>query len=161
MVAALKLSPPLTGLEEAELYHHPEDRGFFTLLWTDPEQERRLSAIRAERRRLERDLAARLAKPLTLFDPPDPKIEELRAQLAALPHLSSKVQRSYRLSELPTVIEALDPARDTWISQAEFCKPNRRIVHLLRLSLCFVDLDTYKTGGSGATAWMKDCRRPR
>lgn len=145
MVAALKLSPLLTGLEEAELYHHPEDRGFFTLLWTDPEQERRLAAIRAERRRLERDLAARLAKPLTLFDPPDLKIEELRAQLAALPHLSSKVQRSYRLSELPTVIEALDPARDTWISQAEFCKPNRRIVHLLRLSLCFVDLDTYKT----------------
>lgn len=56
-----------------------------------------------------------------------------------------KVQRAYRLDALPQVIEALDPERDTWISQAEFCRPNRRIVHLLRLGLCFVDLDTYKT----------------
>jgi hypothetical protein len=56
-----------------------------------------------------------------------------------------KVQQSYRLSELPRVIEALDPERDTWISQAEFICPNRRVIYLLRLNLCFVDLDTYKT----------------
>jgi hypothetical protein len=56
-----------------------------------------------------------------------------------------KIQKSYRLSELPRVIAALDPERDTWISQAEFICPNRRVVYLLRLNLCFVDLDTYKT----------------
>ena len=56
-----------------------------------------------------------------------------------------KVQRAYRLDVLPQIIAALDPERDTWISQAEFHQPNRRIVHLLRLGLCFVDLDTYKT----------------
>ena len=56
-----------------------------------------------------------------------------------------KIQRAYRLDALPQVIEAIDPERDTWISQAEFGQPNRRIVHLLRLGLCFVDLDTYKT----------------
>jgi hypothetical protein len=56
-----------------------------------------------------------------------------------------KVQKSYRLSELPRVIAALDPERDTWISQAEFICPNRRVIYLLRLNLCFVDLDTYKT----------------
>ena len=159
MVAALKLSPPLTGLEEAELYHHPEDHGFFTVLWDDPVLARRINAIRAERRRLERELDALLAVPLTLFDPPNTqRIADLRAQLAALPRLSSKVQRAYRLSELPTVIEALDPARDTWISQAEFCKPNRRIVHLLRLSLCFVDLDTYKTPFKGESPEALDRR---
>ena len=31
------------------------------------------------------------------------------------------------------------------MSQAEFFKPNRRIVNLWRLPLCFVDLDTHKT----------------
>ena len=46
-----------------------------------------------------------------------------------------KVQKSYRLSELPRVIEALDPERDTWISQAEFIQPNRRVVYLLRLKV--------------------------
>jgi hypothetical protein len=56
-----------------------------------------------------------------------------------------KVQRSYPLREMPQIIEKLDPTRDTWISQAEFIHPNRRVVYLLRLNLCFVDLDTYKT----------------
>ena len=41
------------------------------------------------------------------------------------------------------MIEALDQERDTWVSQAEFIKPNRRVVYLLRLDLCFVDLDAY------------------
>ena len=31
------------------------------------------------------------------------------------------------------------------MSQAEFFKPNRRVVNLWRLPLCFVDLDTHKT----------------
>jgi hypothetical protein len=46
---------------------------------------------------------------------------------------------------MPRVIEALDQDRDTWISQAEFIRPNRRVIYLLRLNLCFADLDTYKT----------------
>ena len=56
-----------------------------------------------------------------------------------------KIQRAYRLSAMAQVIAALDQNRDTWISQAEFDRPDRRIVHLVRLGLCFVDLDTYKT----------------
>ncbi len=93
----------LARLDEAELYHRAEDRGFFTLLWAEPD-------------------AAPGHRPPAL-----------------------KIQRAYRLDVLPQIIAALDPERDTWISQAEFHKPNRRIVHLLRLGLCFVDLDTYKT----------------
>ena len=65
----------------------------------------------------------------------------------APPDPPPKVQRCYRLSALPQVIEALDPTRDTWISQAEFSQPQRRLVYLLRLSLCFVDLDTYTSRG--------------
>lgn len=141
--------PLLTGPEEAALYHHAGDRGFFTLLWVDPEHEARARRVTAERRQLKLELVAQLATPLTLFDPPALKIDELRAQLEALPRLSSKIQRAYRLSDLPTVIEALDQERDTWISQAEFIKPNRRVVYLLRLNLCFVDLDTYKTPWNG------------
>src|SRR5512135_1136897 len=56
-----------------------------------------------------------------------------------------RVQRSYPLRIMPQIIENLDQNRDTWISQAEFIHPNRRVVYLLRLNLCFVDLDTYKT----------------
>ncbi|CAK0756936.1 hypothetical protein CCP3SC1AL1_2320002 [Gammaproteobacteria bacterium] len=54
-------------------------------------------------------------------------------------------QRSYLISEIQTIIPRVDKNRDTYISQADFNVPCRRIVHLLRLGLCFVDLDYYKT----------------
>ena len=56
-----------------------------------------------------------------------------------------KYQRTYPLVKLPWVIDRVDPRRDTWISQAEFSKFNRRLVNLLRLGVCFVDLDTYRS----------------
>lgn len=56
-----------------------------------------------------------------------------------------KRQRSYPLSEMPTVLGLVDYTRDTWISQAEFVVPNRRVVNLARVGLLFVDLDTYKS----------------
>src|SRR5512143_4187518 len=72
-----------------------------------------------------------------------------------LPRRSSqsrlKVQRCYPLREMPQIIENLDSTRDIWISQAEFVRPNRRIVYLLRLGLNFVDLDYYKTAWKGCT----------
>lgn len=55
-----------------------------------------------------------------------------------------KKQDSYRLSQMPLVLETLDVNRDTWLSQAEFLKPNRRIVNLARIGLLFVDIDTYR-----------------
>ena len=54
-------------------------------------------------------------------------------------------QRSYRLDQLPAVLGALDPQNDAYISQAEFFRPNRRVVNLWRIGLCFVDLDTYNS----------------
>ncbi|HCD9749794.1 TPA: replication protein [Pseudomonas aeruginosa] len=55
-----------------------------------------------------------------------------------------KRQSSYRLTDMPAVLEMVDPTRDTWISQAEFFRRNRRVVNLSRIGLLFVDLDTYR-----------------
>lgn len=55
-----------------------------------------------------------------------------------------KRQSSHRLVDMPTVLSLVDKTRDTWVSQAEFIRPNRRVVNLSRLGLLFVDLDTYR-----------------
>ncbi|PLJ29905.1 replication protein, partial [Klebsiella quasipneumoniae] len=45
---------------------------------------------------------------------------------------SQRKQDSYKLAVMPTVLAMVDPTRDTWLSQAEFTVPNRRVVNLLR-----------------------------
>lgn len=57
---------------------------------------------------------------------------------------TGKRQDSYRLSQMPVVLSMLDHGRDTWLSQAEFIRPNRRVVNLARIGLLFADLDTYR-----------------
>jgi hypothetical protein len=64
--------------------------------------------------------------------------------LSATGEGGGKRQDSYRLSQMPVVLNGLDHSRDTWLSQAEFIKPNRRVVNLLRIGLLFADLDTYR-----------------
>ena len=61
------------------------------------------------------------------------------------PAASTPRQSSYRVDLLPQVLAALDPNIDSYMSQATFFRPNRRLVNLWHLPLCFVDLDTYKT----------------
>jgi hypothetical protein len=61
-----------------------------------------------------------------------------------------KHQSSHRMSELHSVLELVDHSRDTWLSQCEFMKPNRRLVNLARIGLLFADLDTYNL------PWGKD-----
>ncbi len=60
----------------------------------------------------------------------------------------TRQRRSYRIDHLPVVIDRADPALDNYISQAEFIKPNRRVVNLLRMNLSFIDLDIYNVDGS-------------
>lgn len=55
-----------------------------------------------------------------------------------------KKQDSYRLTDMPKILGMVDTTRDTWLSQAEFFKPNRRVVNLARIGLLFADLDTYR-----------------
>lgn len=57
---------------------------------------------------------------------------------------NQKKQRIVRLSNLAEAIQGMAGANDCWISQGEFFKPDRRIVHLSRMQVAFVDLDTYK-----------------
>lgn len=56
-------------------------------------------------------------------------------------------QRSYPVRLMAQILPYLDPKYDTWISQGEFGKPNRRLVNLLQLSLSFLDLDIHKMPG--------------
>lgn len=60
-------------------------------------------------------------------------------------HDGRKYQKSYRVSDMAKVLGLVDYGRDTWISQSEFNRPNRRVVNLARVGLLFSDLDTYKS----------------
>ena len=53
------------------------------------------------------------------------------------------LQKVCKLSLLQDIHRIIDPTTDTYISQAEFAKPNRRIVNLARICLNFVDIDYY------------------
>ncbi len=56
-----------------------------------------------------------------------------------------KTQWSWPLTEMARVLRhEVDYTQDTWISQGEFFKPNRRVVNLARIGVLFADLDTYK-----------------
>lgn len=57
---------------------------------------------------------------------------------------SNIVQCTYKLSDMSLVLNNLDKTKDSWISQAEFYKPSRRLVYLRYIALLFVDLDIYK-----------------
>ncbi len=55
-------------------------------------------------------------------------------------------QKSYKLSELATVVQNLEEVsdHDIWISQASFLSYNRRKVNLASVGLCWVDVDYYR-----------------
>ena len=54
-------------------------------------------------------------------------------------------QQSFPLSELPAVMDGVPLGKDAYLSQAEFRRPNRRMVSLARIGLCFADCDTHKS----------------
>ena len=62
---------------------------------------------------------------------------------------SGKRQRTYRLNQMPDVIQHLDNSRDTWISQADFKGFNRRLVNFLRVGVAWTDLDYYHSEHAG------------
>src|SRR5690554_4617385 len=61
----------------------------------------------------------------------------------------TKRQTSHRLNQLPKILELVKPEQDTWITQAEFFRPNRRVVNLASIGQLFADLDCYNM------AWAK------
>lgn len=53
-------------------------------------------------------------------------------------------QKIYEVEQLSFVLKNLYYDWDNYISQGIFYRPNRRIVNLWSIGLCYVDLDTYK-----------------
>ena len=58
-------------------------------------------------------------------------------------------QRSYPVADMGKIIPLLPRDRDTWLSQAEFFRPNRRLVNLSSIALQFVDVDYYHSRYAG------------
>jgi hypothetical protein len=52
-------------------------------------------------------------------------------------------QRSYRMSNLETVVAATKGAADTYISQSSFFAPNRQVINFKQVRAAWVDLDLY------------------
>jgi hypothetical protein len=52
-------------------------------------------------------------------------------------------QEWYELILLPEVLKYVNPRLDTYLSQAEFFRRNRRLVNLARIGLCFAEIDYY------------------
>jgi len=98
-------------------------------------------------------MALPLPKQSELFEPADylqnGSGRAFFALLSAVPGSDRKRQQSFPVDSMHAVLAALGtagPRLDTWISQAEFYAPTRRLVHLSKLGLLFTDLDTYKVG---------------
>ena len=125
-----------SAITEAALYHQAHDFGFFTLGWSF-KSGRQLAAEAAEA--LQQKLFA-----------DDAEMQELKRK-----QYSSYRQQSYKLTQLHEVLKnpfehiKNKDRNDTietssfWLSQAEFSKPNRQKINLLRVGLCWVDIDTH------------------
>ena len=71
---------------------------------------------------------------------------ERSGYIALLEQRGNRVhQQMATISSLAEHIQKRAGARDCWISQGEFFKPDRKVVNLARMQVAFVDLDTYKT----------------
>jgi len=125
---------------EAGLYHMPDRRGFFALCWSS-QSGRRLAAKAMDVKR--RQLAEAAAN--------DDGIE-IRQQFGSRDMRMGFRQRTFTLDEMPTVLGNLsdhielepgDSSETTsiWLSQGEFSRPNRQKINLVRIAVCWVDLD--------------------
>lgn len=86
---------------------------------------------------------------LSLFDPAQeaglylPPMGGYFALLTAHPS-GAKKQRLYPVSQLENVLRLVDPRFDSWISQAQFWTPLRRVLNVKSICLNFLDVDYYK-----------------
>ncbi len=87
------------------------------------------------------------AKQLELYEPSAYIDQKGPGYFAVFVPSSRPRQKLYETILLVPVIEALDPTRDTYISQAIFTHRNRRVTNLMSVGLAFADLDTYRRIG--------------
>ncbi len=67
------------------------------------------------------------------------------------PESSKFTQKSVKIDDLFNYIATIPEGTDLWVSQAEFGRPNRKMVNLTRIGVNFVDLDIYKSGAKNCS----------
>jgi len=143
----LKLAANWTALDEAALYIESNQAGFFSIVRSDV-------AYQQERERMSREHSEKMSffrrRHATAIAAGDLiAIRELGAKNQFLvdnpPRHPLLRQTSHPLEDLREVLKTVDPAVNTYLSQAVFSRRNRQARNLLRIKVCFADLDTYKT----------------
>ena len=142
---------------EPSQYHSEGSYGFFSLLYAPPEKVRK---NRQQRDYLDKilqrsveDRESWAVDHLAYLKAKHPKLHKKMQHLAAddlikeakKPTFNNKLQRTYPLSEFTSRLGDLlsQPDQDSYISQADFKRPNRRAVNVMRMQTLFVYLDTY------------------
>ena len=82
-----------------------------------------------------------LEEPFSYHDPRRPGFVSL---LTKAPGIVKPRTQTFRLEALPMMLGTVNPDLDTYLTQNEFYKPNRRTVNVWRMPLAFADLDTYR-----------------
>ena len=92
---------------------------------------------------------------LSLFNPAD-EVSLYQPQLGGFFSLLKRtapgtvIQHSYPVRELERVLSLVDVLSDTYVSQAQFWTPFRRVVNVKAVSLVFLDVDCYKASNPWA-----------
>ena len=69
--------------------------------------------------------------------------------LMVFPKKEKPISYPFKADRLPEIVKYLDKKRDSYLSQGEFFRPNRRLVNLWRIPVCFADLDIYHSRFAG------------
>lgn len=65
-------------------------------------------------------------------------------------------QKSYPISDLKLIMDAVGSAPDVYLSQASFIRPSRKISNFNNIGCAFVDIDCYKLGFTPSSAFVDD-----
>jgi hypothetical protein len=104
---------------------------------------------------LHNESSARRTEPFLYHDPNRKGfVPLLRKQPGARVH-----QTAYKLEHLPEALANLDLSGDVWISQNEFFWPDRKLIHVARMPVCFLDVDTYKVAALAGCSPEVACAR--
>ena len=92
---------------------------------------------------------------LSLFNPAD-EVSLYQPQIGGFFSLLKRIgpgtviQHSYPVRDLERVLSLVDVRSDTYVSQAQFWTPFRRVVNVKAVSLVFLDVDCYKASNPWA-----------
>lgn len=137
--------PELFDSAELEALSHPRTNGFFSILFprSQIETHRDVSAIQGK---IFSYLAGDDVPPLeSCSQNLVTLINGIVADRATGTSRRALDQRSFGLQHFKTVVTMCQGRPDHYVSQADFIRPNRLAVNLLRTSSLWLDLDIYKS----------------